>query len=126
MNFQSLNEEVKTQWNVALATYLENIKKSYLSWSRPLENDEIGNKIRNEQYVKFAMSLRVDVTPLYYKVWKGNSIHSFIVKVDGPKFKAGDILKAATYKAPAKNQARGNLFAVEGYHIDWTGADYLR
>jgi len=125
MNIQSLNNEVKAQWELALNTYLDAIKTDYLAWQGPQANrDEIGREVRNKMYVEFATSLRVEQSTLYHKVWKGNSIHSFIVKADGPKFKAGDILKAATWKAPAKNKARGNLFT--GYHITWTGADYLR
>ena len=42
------------------------------------------------------------------------SVHCFIAKEDGEtkalgKFKAGDVLKAATWKSPAKG-ARGNIF----------------
>lgn len=39
----------------------------------------------------------------------------------------GDILKAATWKAPAKH-ARGNIFDEDGGAgaVDWCGAKYLR
>lgn len=48
------------------------------------------------------------------------SSHSFIDKTNG------DILKAASWKAPAKH-ARGNLF-VEGWKdsLEWHGVKYLR
>lgn len=40
-------------------------------------------------------------------------------------FKAGDLLKCATWKAPALNFARGNIFDLEKAkndgHIPWTG-----
>jgi hypothetical protein len=47
----------------------------------------------------------------------GRSVYGFIVKEDntiksattGAFFKAGDLLKAAGWKAPAKNFARGNI-----------------
>jgi hypothetical protein len=48
------------------------------------------------------------------------SVHSFIVKEDHGKFKAGDILMASSWKAPATNFARGNV--LEGrYKARWTG-----
>jgi hypothetical protein len=108
-----------------LDAYLQAIIADYLKWSvLPVDADEIRKTVHNNMVVEFINGLKIQETPLYYKVWKGNSIHSFIVKVDGPKFKAGDILKAASWKVPAKNQARGNLFT--GYQIRWTGAEYLR
>ena len=64
--------------------------------------------------------------PTYFKVisnaWGSKSVHSFVVKQDGPKFKAGDILKAASFKAPALNFARGNVLTGDFSRIRWTGA----
>jgi len=37
----------------------------------------------------------------------------------------GDILKPASWRAPAKNSARGNVLEG-GYAIQWTGPLYLR
>jgi hypothetical protein len=48
------------------------------------------------------------------------SVHTFIDKTNG------DILKAATYKAPAKNGVRGNIFKEFEMMIDHHGAKYLR
>lgn len=45
------------------------------------------------------------------------------INVGNPKFKEGDILKAAGYGTPALNKARGNLF--EDYEVSWTGPHYL-
>lgn len=61
----------------------------------------------------------------YIKITTNNngSVWGFIVKEDGPKFKRGDILKAASWNAPATNHPRGNIF--EGYSIHWTGPHYM-
>ena len=48
--------------------------------------------------------MRVELGRKYAKVWKGNSIHTFVNLING------DILKAASYKAPAPNGVRGNIF----------------
>ena len=48
------------------------------------------------------------------------SIHTFIDKTNG------DILKAATYKAPAKNGVRGNISSNPEKVINHFGAIYLR
>jgi hypothetical protein len=107
-----------------LNAYLEAIKIDYRKWST-YRDGSISQSILDAAIVRFEAGLKVVETQLYYKVIKeGSGVHSFIVKEDGLKFKKGDILKAATFKAPAKNQARGNLFT--GYRIRWTGAEYLR
>ena len=47
------------------------------------------------------------------------------MKEDDKKFKAGDILKAAGYNAPARNQARGNILEGNFSWVQWTGPAYL-
>lgn len=64
-----------------------------------------------------------EVGSVYIRVVRGGSVHSFIVRKDNGKFKAGDILKSASWRAPAKNYVRGNIFT--GYASGacrWTGA----
>lgn len=58
----------------------------------------------------------------YAKVNSGNHVHTFI------DMETGDILKAASWRAPAKNGVRGNIFADDcGMSVvDWHGAKYLR
>ncbi len=109
--------------NNELNAYLEAIKADFRKWST-CKDGSVAQSILDNSIVRFEAGLKIVETQLYYKVISGSGVHSFIVKVDGPKFKAGDILKAATWKAPAKNQARGNIFGE--YRIRWTGAEYLR
>ena len=64
----------------------------------------------------------------YIKILRDNGGYAwgFVVNTDtDKKFKKGDILKCAGYKAPARNGARGNV--LDGnYPINWTGPLYLK
>ena len=57
-------------------------------------------------------SLTVEVGNKYIRLWDGNTCWGFISRVDGDlkgaPVKKGDLLKPATWKAPAKH-ARGNI-----------------
>ena len=61
----------------------------------------------------------------FIKITNNNGVKAFVVKADGGRFKMGDILKPASWRAPAKNSARGNVLEG-GYAIQWTGPLYLR
>ena len=59
----------------------------------------------------------------YLKIATEKSVWGFI-NLKNKKFKEGDILKAAGWRAPALNQARGNIFN-NNYTIAWTGPLYI-
>ena len=59
----------------------------------------------------------------YLKIVSKNSVWGFI-NLGNPKFKEGDLLKAAGWSAPALNKPRGNIFD-HNYVINWTGPKYL-
>jgi hypothetical protein len=71
---------------------------------------------------EFKANVRFQEGSKFIKVITGSSVHSFIVKEDSGKFKKGDILKAASWAAPAKNFSRGNILTKEYGIISWAGA----
>ena len=75
------------------------------------------NETRKEYYEKAGMpnqykEVIVEVGNKFIRIWHGTSCWGFISRVDGDlkgaPIKKGDLLKAATWKAPAKH-ARGNI-----------------
>lgn len=101
-----------TDIKTALRSYLEHIYADY-------------NKFNGteEFRARFAEGLEFKMGKKYVKVIHHRSAHSFIVNVhDDPNFKFGDILKAASWSAPAKNFARGNIFEGNFGGISWAGA----
>ena len=52
----------------------------------------------------------------------GRTVWGFINK-GNPNFEVGDLLKAANWRAPALNKARGNIFGR--YSVAWTGPHYI-
>ncbi len=101
--------------------YLAAIKADYRKWNsaRKLTADQ--QKIADAMATEFDAGLRIDEGTKYLKVVSKGSVHSFIVIKADAKFKNGDILKAASWAAPARNFARGNVIAG-GYDVRWTGA----
>lgn len=75
----------------------------------------------------FRSNIYPDGGRKYLRITKSSGgqrmVWGFVVLADGPKFKCGDILKAASWASPATNKARGNIF--EEYDVQWTGPNYL-
>jgi hypothetical protein len=106
--------------------------KNGLSFDEAMDNLFV--KIQ-EDYAKLNMthrtSLDLSLKPgrKFIKVVEGTRVWGFIAKVDGvhkgvPMLK-GDILKAATWRAPAKH-SRGSIFDAEMHKsFSWTGPNYL-
>ena len=122
------NEEL-TRMAEAFAVYKTKIGEDYENWtlgSRALLSaDNIEKRIRENGVVEFKNGISHKCGSKYIKVTKKlgdqTSVHSFIVNThDDKKFNYGDILKAASWKAPARNFSRGNIF--EEYKVKWTGA----
>lgn len=108
---------MKTEMN----TLLETIKSDYAHWG----NEDLTD-VRKRMIEEFNHGLRVEEGSKYLKIITGNFVWGFVVKKDNDKkFRKGDILKAASWKTPARNAARGNILDG-GYTIRWTGPLYLK
>ena len=101
--------------------YLDLIKADYANWQSGRQLDAMQQKIRDEMIATFNAKLRVDHGNKYIKVVSNGGAHSFIVTKDNGKFRKGDVLKAASWAAPARNFARGNILDGTAKPM-WTGA----
>lgn len=94
---------------------LEILKDNYMTWSQRAKINSLA-----------PPDFLVESGNTYDKIIKvdksSRSVIGFIVKKATKKFIVGDILKANSYKAPATNFARGNLFAgYDSYKMQWCG-----
>ena len=98
----------------AMDTLLVKIQENYDNWGGGMDK---------------TLDLSLKVGRKFIKVVEGNRVWGFVAKVDGthkgvPMLK-GDILKAATWRAPAKH-SRGSIFDSEMHKsFSWTGPNYL-
>jgi len=72
--------------------------------------------------------LTVEIGNKFIRLWTGTSCWGFISRVDGDlkgaPIKKGDLLKAATWKAPAKH-ARGNIIDGTARYGEY-GPSYIK
>lgn len=113
--------------SAALDSYADYLKANYNSRTN---SSTYSSSYKRELVVEF------DVGSKFIKVIIGHatngvpdtsrSSHSFIVlgEYKGKKntFKHGDILKSASWRAPAKNFSRGNILDENYGTISWAGA----
>lgn len=116
---------MNTTMNREIQQYLDYIIADYQNWQNICNgksNDEVSQRIRKEMFEDFKNGIEVEEGRKYIKVIQSRSVHSFIVKEDGGKFRRGDILKAASWASPAKNFARGNVLEQRYGSVTWPGA----
>jgi len=109
----------KEQLMQNIDAYLEHIRKDYV---RFMDAMAASAEVRQRMIDEFNTKLAVSEGKKYIKVLSNGAAHSFIVKADAGKFKAGDILKTASWAAPATNFARGNVLQGDWKRVHWTGA----
>ena len=117
-----VNQTAKTL-DEGIKNLMAGAKADYVKWST-MGGKELSGYSK-EQVDNWENSFRLHTGKKYIRVVKENGVFCFIVREDSGKFKKGDILKAAGYRAPAKNSARGNVL-TGNYAIQWTGPLYLK
>lgn len=110
------------EMTAALDRLLDDIRASYNTWQGTTPGDPYG--VTAKMKWEFAEGLSFEEGRVYIKILSGRGVWGFVNK-SNPKFLPGDILKAASWRSPALNQARGNIL-TGGYQVDWTGPHYLR
>ena len=99
-----------------LDALLAAIKADYLTVNSP-----------ESMVTRFNNELKVKAGKKYIKVISGGGVWGFIVNThDDAQFAYGDILKPASWAAPARNKARGNVVKGDLSWVNWTGPEYLK
>jgi len=108
----------------ALETLKNDIVADYENWQTL--SGKPRTEIQARMLDEFIDNLRIAEGNKYIKVITGSSVWGFVVNTDkDKKFRKGDILMAASYAAPTRNKARGNILDG-GYTIAWTGPMCLK
>lgn len=110
-----------------LDLYINHILNDYKAFMNPdNRTGEVAKQVALEMIDQFQVEVVKGSKYLKIVTSKKNgnqrSVHSFICIRDMGKFTSGDILKPASWAAPAKNFARGNLFQGDFSKIRWMGA----
>ena len=94
---------------------LQSIEVDYKEWTDRAGISSPSLKNLNPDYEIGSKYIKVTTT-----AGSQTTVWGFVVNTDNDKkFKKGDLLMAASWRAPARNFARGNL--LENYKIRWTG-----
>lgn len=111
---------------------LDVMKADYYEWTVTRNKLYYPENFNEEDALKgceeFAKGLTVTEGSRYFRIASKRNyqrrVIGFVVKEGHKKFKEGDLLRAASFNAPARNFARGNLyddnFKTAG-RIRWTG-----
>jgi hypothetical protein len=98
--------------HATLAPLLDHIVDNYAQMYGPDRADRVE---------AFRAGVQYKIGSKYAKIIVGGSAHSFVCLHDMGKFCKGDILMAASWNAPARNFARGNVCNKTFNAIRWSG-----
>lgn len=95
-----------------LDRYASKIKADYAAFTKGGNRDIVVEFEWGSKFIKVTSA-----------TYGQKSVHSFIAKGSNPKDKwpEGTILKAASWRAPAQNFARGNIYDTVLQRVRWTG-----
>jgi hypothetical protein len=117
---------VQTTMELAINTLMQKIRDDYYVWTLRGRDPAELTEINHNMITEFNKNISISTGKKYIKILKGNSVWGFVVNTDDDKkFNRGDILKAAGYNTPARNQARGNILKGDFSWVRWTGTEYL-
>ena len=116
--FENLNDAVLALKDAMIA--------DYATWyDRTNERDDTNKEWREnyakEQIAQYADTFKIEEGRNYIKLVANGSVKGFVVKKATKGFVVGDMLMAASYKAPATNFSRGNALLGEFDRVRWTG-----
>ena len=98
-----------TDLSTALSSYINNLQES------------VDSHYTDKKYRMEPPKFDVQIGTKYAKIIRKDnqtSVHSFVVLSDkDKKFQLGDILKANSFKSPARNFARGNVLKDGGESV---------
>ena len=107
-----------TDLQQGIQNLIDTMVEDYAKWAKSMDWDD-------STTLKFAEKIRTTEGNKYIKIISDNSSTAFIVKKDDKRFRKGDILYSASWNAPARNSARGNVL-IGNFPMNWTGPLYLK
>jgi len=114
-----------TLYKMPLSSLFAAMKQDYFNWSSAAHGSRTPSTFAQKQLDNFYESICVSHGSKYIKISRNYSngqevVWGFIVNTGkDKKFARGDILKAASFNAPTRNFARGNVLTGDLQGVSW-------